>query len=337
MYKKTIILLIPLTFLILCIGASIGSSGTSVLNIISIVGYKALGIPLSKNISANDIAIIWNLRLPRILLAFIVGGSLSVSGAVVQSVLRNPLASPYTLGVSSGASLGVGLLIISSFSIPLLGKLTLPLTGFLCGLLTVLIIIKFASIVDKHMTTSTIILSGMVFSLFCNALLTTITALYSEDIKSIVLWQMGSFSMKGWSYVQIGLPFFILGIAGIMFYCTELDILSFGENQAKSVGVNTTKVKKHLLICAAILTGCAVALSGVIGFVDLIIPHLVRKIIGAKHKYVIPVCIFLGGAFMVITDLIARTIIVPSELPVGAITALIGAPFFTYIYFKKSK
>lgn len=296
-----------------------------------------MGIPLSKNISANDIAIIWNLRLPRILLAFIVGGSLSVSGAVVQSVLRNPLASPYTLGVSSGASLGVGLLIISSFSIPLLGKLTLPLTGFLCGLLTVLIIIKFASIVDKHMTTSTIILSGMVFSLFCNALLTTITALYSEDIKSIVLWQMGSFSMKGWSYVQIGLPFFILGIAGIMFYCTELDILSFGENQAKSVGVNTTKVKKHLLICAAILTGCAVALSGVIGFVDLIIPHLVRKIIGAKHKYVIPVCIFLGGAFMVITDLIARTIIVPSELPVGAITALIGAPFFTYIYFKKSK
>jgi iron complex transport system permease protein len=153
MYKKTIILLIPLTFLILCIGASIGSSGTSVLNIVSIVGYKAFGIPLCKNINSNDIAIIWNLRLPRVLLAFIVGGSLSVSGAVVQSVLRNPLASPYTLGVSSGASLGVGLLIISSFSLPLLGKLTLPLTGFLCGLLTVLIIVKFASSVDKHMST----------------------------------------------------------------------------------------------------------------------------------------------------------------------------------------
>lgn len=337
MYKKTLILLIPLTFLILCIGASIGSSDTSVLNIISIVGFKSFGIPLSKNINANDIAIIWNLRLPRVLLAFIVGGSLSVSGAVVQSVLRNPLASPYTLGVSSGASLGVGLLIISSFSLPFLGKLTLPLTGFLCGLLTVLIIVKFASNVDKHMSTSTIILSGMVFSLFCNAVLTTITALFSEDIKSIVLWQMGSFSMKGWSYVQIGLPFFILGIAGIMFYCTELDILSFGENQAKSVGVDTTKVKKHLLVCSAILTGCAVALSGIIGFVDLIIPHLVRKIIGAKHKYVIPACVLLGGSFMVITDLIARTIIVPSELPVGAITALIGAPFFTYIYFRKSK
>lgn len=337
MYKKTIILLISLTFLVLCIGTSIGSSGTSVLNIISIIGYKSLGIPLSKDINTTDIAIIWNLRLPRVLLAFIVGGSLSVSGAVVQSVLRNPLASPYTLGVSSGASLGVGLLIISSFSIPILGKLTLPLVGFLCGLLTVLIIIKFASSVDKHMSTSTIILSGMVFSLFCNAILTTITALFSEDIKSIVLWQMGSFSMKGWSYVQIGLPFFILGVTGIMRYCTEMDILSFGENQAKSVGVNTTTIKKHLLICSAILTGSAVALSGTIGFVDLIIPHLVRRIIGAKHRYVIPICIILGGSFMVIADLVARTIIVPSELPVGAITALIGAPFFAYIYFKKSK
>lgn len=337
MYKKTIILLMLLTFLLLCIGTSIGSSNTSLLNIISIIGYKALGIPLAKDINASDISIIWNLRLPRVLLAFIVGGSLSVSGAVVQSVLRNPLASPYTLGVSSGASLGVGLLIISGFSIPLLGKLTLPLIGFLYGLLTVLIIVKFASLVDKTMSTSTIILSGMVFSLFCNAILTTITALCSEDIKSITLWQMGSFSMKGWSYVQIGLPFFIVGVIGIMRYCIEMDILSFGEDQAKSVGVDTSTVKKYLLIFSAILTGCAVALSGTIGFVDLIVPHLVRRILGARHSYVIPTCIILGGCFMVITDLVARTIIIPSELPVGAITALIGAPFFAYIYFKKPK
>ncbi len=337
MYKKTIILLIPLTFLILCIGTSIGSSDTSLIDIISIIGYKALGIPLLKEINPNDVAIIWNLRLPRVFLAFIVGGSLSVSGAVVQSLLRNPLASPYTLGVSSGASLGVGFLIISGLSIPILGRLTLPLTGFLCGLLTVFIIIKFACKVDKSMPTSTIILSGMVFSLFCNAILTTITALYSEDIKSIALWEMGSFSMKGWSYVQIGVPFFIIGIIGVMRYCTEMDILSFGEDQAKSVGVDTNRIKTRLLIFSAILTGSAVALSGIIGFVDLIIPHLVRRIIGAKHKYVIPVCIILGGCFMVITDLVARIIIIPSELPVGAITALIGAPFFAYIYFKKSR
>lgn len=337
MYKKIIALLVPLTFLVLCIGTSIGSSGISILNIISIIGHKIFGIQLVKDINLNDAAIIWNLRLPRVLLAFIVGASLSVSGAVVQSVLRNPLASPYTLGISSGASLGVGFLIISGFSISFLGRLTLPLIGFLCGLLTVFAIIVFSSKVDKNISNSTIILSGMVFSLFCNAVLTTITALYSEDIKSIVLWQIGSFSMRGWSYVQIGLPFFIIGIIGIMHYCTEMDILSFGEDQAKSVGVDTNKTKKYLLVFSAVLTGCAVALSGVIGFVDLIVPHLVRRIVGSKHKYVIPICIILGGCFMVIADLVARTIVIPSELPVGAITALIGAPFFAYIYFTKSK
>ena len=290
-----------------------------------------------KILDNNNVAIIWNLRLPRVLLAFIVGGSLSVSGAVVQSVLKNPLASPYTLGVSSGASLGVGLLIVSGFSIPFIGKLTMPIVGFLCGIITVFVIVKFSSKVDKGMSNTTIILSGMVFSLFFNAILTTITALYSEDIKSIILWQMGSFSMKGWSYVKIGVPFFITGIIGVMLYCKEMDILSFGEEQAKSVGVDTGTIKRRLLIFSAILTGSAVALSGTIGFVDLIIPHIVRRLFGAKHSYVIPICVIFGGCFMVITDLIARTIIVPSELPVGAITALIGAPFFTYIYFKKSK
>ena len=143
--------------------------------------------------------------------------------------------------------------------------------------------------------------------------------------------------MKGWSYVKIGIPFFIIGITGVIFYCKEMDILSFGEEQAKSVGVDTSRIKRNLLVFSAILTGSAVALSGTIGFVDLIVPHLVRRMFGAKHRIVIPICIIFGGCFMVITDLVARTIIVPSELPVGAITALIGAPFFAYIYFKKSK
>jgi len=335
--KKAIILITLLTFFVLCLGTSIGSANTSIKDILSIIGHKVFGIPLSKGIDNNSVSIIWNLRLPRVLLAFIVGGSLSVSGAVVQSVLKNPLASPYTLGVSSGASLGVGLLIVTGFSIPFIGKLTMPIIGFLCGIGTVFAIVKFASTVDRGMSNTTIILSGMVFSLFFNAILTTITALYSEDIKSIILWQMGSFSMKGWFYVKIGIPFFVIGIIGVMLYRTEMDILSFGEEQAKSVGVDTTKIKRNLLIFSAVLTGSAVAISGTIGFVDLIVPHIVRRIFGAKHKNVIPICIIFGGCFMVITDLVARTIIVPSELPVGAITALIGAPFFVYIYFKKSK
>lgn len=335
--KRNVILLISLSFLVICMGTSIGSSHTSILDILSILSYKIFNFPLGDGITKNDVAIIWNLRLPRVLLAFLVGGSLAVSGSVVQSTLKNPLASPFTLGVSTGTSLGVGLLIVTGFSIPLLGRLTMPLVGFICGVLTVFAVILFSSKVDKGMSSTTIILSGMVFSLFFNAILTTITALCSEDIASISMWQMGSFSMKGWSYVKIGLPFFIIGIIGVMLYVKEMDILSFGDEQAKSVGVNVSKTKKILLVFSAMLTGSAVALSGTIGFVDLIIPHLVRKLFGAKHSYVIPNSIAFGGCFMVITDLIARTIIIPSELPVGAITALIGAPFFAYIYFKRSK
>ena len=335
--KRNVILLISLSFLVICVGTSIGSSHTSISNILSILGHKIFNFTLNDGITKNNVAIIWNLRLPRVLLAFLVGGSLAVSGSVVQSILKNSLASPFTLGVSSGASLGVGITIVTGFSKPLLGNLTMPLVGFLCALLTVFGVVLFSSKVDKRMSSTTIILSGMVFSLFFNATLTLITALCKENIESIALWQMGSFSMKGWSYVKIGLPFFIIGILGVMLYSKEMDILSFGDEQAKSVGVNVSRTKKILLLFCAMLTGSAVALSGTIGFVDLIIPHVVRKIFGAKHSYVIPNCFVLGGCFMIITDLIARTIIVPSELPVGAITALVGAPFFAYIYFKKSK
>ncbi|MDK2564136.1 iron ABC transporter permease [Romboutsia sedimentorum] len=335
--KNLIILTIPTVFLIICLGVSIGSSNINILDTINILLNKMLNIPLKESINPKDISIIWSIRLPRVLLAFMVGGCLAVSGAVVQSILKNELASPYTLGVSSGASLGAGLVIVIGISIPFLGGLTLPIVGFLFGLLTVYSVITFSAKIDKTMSNNTIILAGMVFSLFVNAILTTITALFSEDIQSITMWQMGSFSMKGWSYVKALAPFLIIGIIGVLKYSKEMDILTFGEEQAKAVGVDTTKVKKRLFIFSTTLTGSAVALSGTIGFVDLIAPHIVRKIFGSKHSYVIPMSFLFGGSLMVITDLISRTIISPSELPVGAITALIGAPFFAYVYFKSKK
>ena len=307
------------------------------MDIISIILHKVFNANLLEGIEAKDVAIIWSIRLPRVLLAFTVGGALAASGAVVQSVLKNPLASPYTLGVSSGASLGVGLLVVSGISIPFLGNFSLPLVGFISSLLTMIIVLVFASKVDKELSNSTIILSGMVFSLFFNAALTTITALFTNKIEAITMWQMGSFSMRGWSYLKAGIPFFLIGIIGIMAFVKEMDVLTFGEEQAKSIGVEAEKVKKYLFLFVAILTGSAVSISGTIGFVDLIAPHIVRKIFGSKHSYVIPMSIVFGGCLMVITDLISRTIIVPSELPVGAVTAIIGAPFFAYLYFKKSK
>jgi iron complex transport system permease protein len=149
------------------------------------------------------------------------------------------------------------------------------------------------------------------------------------------MWQMGSFAMRGWTYVQLLLPFFVIGSAGIIFYTKEMDMLSFGDDQAKSSGVETGSLRKKLLAFCAVLTGASVALSGVIGFVDLIAPHAARRIVGSRHKHLIPMSFILGGSLMTLTDLAARTVISPSELPVGAITALIGAPFFAYVYFRK--
>lgn len=335
--RKKILLSVVITFFIISMGASSGSSHIGIFDTISVMLNKLFNLPLNENITSPQVAIVWKIRLPRVLLAFIIGGCLAVSGAVIQSVLKNELASPYTLGVSAGASLGAGLVIVSGISIPFLQEFTLPLVGFISGLATVFLVISFAAKIDRAMSNNTIILAGMVFSLFVNALLTTLTAFFTEDLQSITLWQMGTFAMKGWSYVGLIMPFFIIGTLGVLRFTKEMDILTFGEEQAKLVGVDTKKVKTKLFMYCAILTGGSVALSGTVGFVDLIAPHIVRKIFGSNHKYVLPMSFLFGGGLMVITDLIGRTVVSPMELPVGAVTALIGAPFFGYIYFKKAR
>lgn len=333
--KKKSILSIIAIFIILLLGTSIGSSDISLIDTLSIILNKTLNISLAESITAKDISIIWKLRLPRVLLAFLVGGCLATGGAVVQSVLKNELASPYTLGVSSGASLGAGLIVVSGITIPIVGSFTLPFVGFIFGLITMFSVIVFSTKIDRAMSNNTIVLVGMVLSLFVNALLTTMTSFFSNDLKTITLWQMGSFAMRGWTYVKLICPFFLIGMIGVFRFTKEMDILTFGEEQAKAVGVDTYNVKRKLFILCAILTGGSVALSGTIGFVDLIAPHVVRKVFGSNHRYVVPMSFPFGGGLMVITDLIARTIVAPMELPVGAVTALIGAPFFAYVYFKK--
>ena len=337
MSKKYIIFGLIISFLILVLAISLGSANIGIGDTFSIILHKIFGIELSENINPANVSIVWLLRLPRVLLAFLVGGSLAMSGAVCQSVLRNPLASPYILGVSSGASLGAGVIIISGITLPFLGGFSLPLTGFIFGVLTVFFVASFSSRIDKSMSNNTIILCGLVLSLFLNALLMTLSAVFSDDLRRIMLWQMGSFAMRGWNYVLLFLPFLVIGTAGFFLYTKEMDILSFGDDQAKSIGVNTGVLRKKLLAFCAVLTGAAVALSGVIGFVDLIAPHAARRIIGSNHRRLIPMSFILGGSLMVLTDLVARTVISPSELPVGAITALIGAPFFVWVYFRRKR
>ena len=335
--KKRIAIGVVISLLIIVAGASLGSTNISPSDTFSIILHKIFRMPLAQDIDSRSVSIVWILRLPRVLLAFLVGGSLAVSGAVCQSILRNPLASPYILGVSSGASLGAGIIIISGITIPLLGGFSLPLTGFVFGLAAVYFTASFSSRIDKSISNNRIILCGMVLSLFLNAVLTTLSAVFSDDLRRIALWQMGSFALRGWNYIAMLLPFLLIGTAGIFCYTKEMDILSFGDDQAKSAGVETGALRKKLLALCAVLTGASVALSGVIGFVDLIAPHAARRITGSRHIHLIPMSFILGGSLMVCTDLAARTIISPSELPVGAITALIGAPFFAWVYFRRRK
>jgi iron complex transport system permease protein len=320
---------------ILCAGASLGSTPISPADTLKVILYKLFHLSPGDGPDPKIIPIVWNLRFPRALLAFMAGGALSVSGAVFQSILKNQLASPYILGVSAGASLGAALIMVTGFTLPLLGGFTLPTAGFLAGLFTIFFVLAFSSRLDGNFSNNTIILFGMVFSLFINALLTTLAAFYREELRDLLYWQMGSFALKGWSYAGLMLPFLILGLLGICRYTREMDILTFGEDEALSLGVDAPVVRKKLLAASAVLTGGAVALSGAVGFVDLIAPHIARRLVGSRHACVLPMSFITGGALLTVTDLIARTIVSPSELPVGAVTAIIGAPFFAWVYFKK--
>ncbi|XMB85787.1 iron ABC transporter permease [Mycoplasmatota bacterium WC44] len=333
--KKTISVI--LLALVVGIATSVGSYKINIYEVFNIITHNIFKIPISNEIDSKKEVIIWIIRFPRVLLALLVGASLAVSGAVTQSVLKNPLASPYTLGVSSGASLGVAIVIATGLSMPYFGKFSLTVTGIVFSLMTVLIVLTFASKLDKNLSNMTVVLTGMVLSLFLSSVVTIIMALSKDGLESIVRWSMGSLALRGWSYVYAVLPFFLIGMIGILLHTKELDALTFGEENALTLGVSVKKVKRRLIILAAILAGSAIAVSGVIGFIGLIAPHLVRKIYGSKHIYIIPFSVVVGGLFLILADLVARTIITPSELPVGAVTSLLGAPFFIYVYFSGRK
>jgi len=335
--KLKIIITLCASTAVLLLGIAAGSIYIPPLDILRIIAHNVFGLNVGGHINPAHAAIVWNLRLPRILLAFCAGAALSVSGAVMQSVLRNPLASSYTLGVSSGASLGASLVIFLGVNIPFLSMFTMPLLGFIFGLVTILIVIGISRQLDARMENHTVILTGMVFALFMNAVTTLMFALFREGTQRMVFWQMGSFAMKDWYTVYILAPAALAGVLFISRFNTELDILTFGEDNAQITGVNIHRIKLILLITAAALTGSAIAFAGIIGFVDLVAPHVVRRIFGSSHRYVIPMSALFGGAFMVLADLAARTITPPVELPVGAVTALIGAPFFAWVYFKRRK
>lgn len=327
--------LVVLSILTFFIAVGVGSVYVSPASIWHVLLYKLFSVPLPNTIAPTIVSIIWDVRIPRVLVGFLVGAALSVSGTVMQSVLQNPLASSYTLGVSSGAALGAFIVITTGISFA--GVFTLPLMGFLFGFGTIILVIFLARAMDKTLDNQTVILIGMVLSLFFNAILTFITALNRDGVQRLILWQMGSLVDRKWTHVAILLPIVVLCILILLRYLREMDIMTFGDSRSQAIGVNVPVVKWILLIVSSILTGAAVCFTGVIGFIDLISPHLMRRIFGSSHRVTLPASALFGGVFLVLSDLIARTILSPVELSVGAITAFIGAPFFAYVFFKTRK
>ncbi|VDG98239.1 Probable ABC transporter permease protein HI_1471 [Lysinibacillus sphaericus] len=305
------------------------------------VSIGSVHVPISTlwNQGADTTAtnILWKIRMPRVILAGLVGASLAIAGAAFQGLLKNPLADPYTLGVSSGASVGAVMTLFFSISIPFLGLYTLPVFSMVGAAITMFVVLGFAKLVDRGLNMETIILTGIIFGSFLGSVLSLMIALTGEELRQIISWLLGSVSMKGWNYINMILPFTIIGSFLLWMNRRELNAMLFGEDRAKHLGVDVKRRKLVILIGGSILTGAAVSVSGTIGFVGLVVPHMTRLLWGSDHRHLLTLSFMNGATLLIICDLIARTIISPTELPVGVITAFIGAPVFAFIFYRQRK
>lgn len=320
---------------VIILGVSIGSVSIPFSEVTTIFIQSLLHFDIGAVVDDTTKNIVMKIRFPRVVLAFFVGASLAICGAAFQGLLKNPLADPYTLGVSSGASFGAVLVIF--YGITLFGPFTLPIFAIIGGFLTILVVIMFARVVQRTLSMETIILTGIIISSFLGSLLSLMVALSGEELRQIIHWLLGSVSMRGWNYTLMILPFFIVGSLVLLFSSSELNALSFGEERAHHLGVNVQTRKMLILVSASVVTGAAVAVSGTIGFVGLVIPHMIRLVFGTDHRHLLPLSILYGGSFLILADLVARTIVAPIELPIGVITAIIGAPVFAAILFRQRR
>lgn len=303
------------------------------------IGSVRIPIEVLWNPSVNETAanILWQIRMPRVLLAVLVGASLAIAGAAFQGLLKNPLADPYTLGISSGASVGAVATIFFGISVPMLGIFTLPIFSMLGAVATMFLVMSFARVVDRTMKMETLILTGIIFSSFLGSMISLMIALTGEELRQIMSWLLGSVSMRGWPYVQMIIPFVLIGSFILWWNRRELNAMLYGEERAQYLGVNVKRSEMQVLIGGSMLTGAAVAVSGTIGFVGLVVPHMTRMLWGADHHHLLPLSMLHGASLLIICDLISRTIIAPTELPIGVITSFIGAPVFAYIFFKQRR
>ena len=317
-------ILFLMVVMIICIGMGItfGASNVSLRHFLP-----------GNNATEIEHAILFEVRLPRVLIAGLLGGALAVAGVVFQALLRNPLADPYVLGVSGGASIG-GVLAISlglAATSGWLGSMVVPACAF-AGALGALFLIESIATVDGRLTVYTVLLTGVIFNAFAAAVIYFIESIASlEQLHEVVFYLMGRVPSLGHEELSVLSVAIILGTISLVTMCRDYNALSLGEESAMHLGVDVERIKRRTFILGSLLTGLTVAVAGLIGFVGLVVPHMLRLLFGPDHRLLLPAAFFGGGGFLILADLFARVVIAPNELPVGVVTALVGGPFFLYL------
>ncbi len=306
-----------------------GAADIPPLTVARIVLHR-LGLPVEADWPGTWGAILWDVRLPRVLLAGLVGATLAYSGATYQGVFRNPLAEPYLVGVASGAGLGAAIVIVSPIGMTFGPLSPVPAAAFL-GALTAVTLTYLLARVGPVVPVTTLILAGVAVASVAHAGISYLMLTSDERVTSILHFLLGGFSTASWERMWLMLPYAAIGAALLLPYGRTLNVLQLNEEQARQLGVNVEAVKVTLLAVASLATAAAVAVSGIIGFVGLVVPHAVRLLWGPDYRRLLPLSAVLGASFLILADLLARSIAPPHEIPVGIITAFVGAPFFLFL------
>ncbi|MBA7637143.1 Hemin transport system permease protein HmuU [subsurface metagenome] len=336
--KHTIILLIILIVLII-VAASIGAAKISLKDTGLIIASFIPGVNYFINVedlNPQEIVIISQIRLPRIFLSIFVGIALASAGVIFQGLFRNPMADPFVIGVSAGAAFGATIGLVFITGVGLLGISTITIFALLGALATTFLVYSISSARGK-VSVTTLLLSGIALSAMLSAMTSFIMIFRTHDLAKIIFWIMGGLTAASWYKFNIIAPMVVVLIIISGFYMRDLNIISLGDERAAQLGVQTERVKKILLIMASLIAALAVSVSGIIGFVGLVTPHILRLIVGPDHKILYPTSAVAGGIVLLMSDTLARTILMPREIPVGIITSIVGVPFFLYLLVKSKK
>lgn len=312
------------------INAAVGPVSIPLRDLLRMLAARLPGAMIVADWPETFATILYQIRLPNTVLIAITGMALGGSGAAFQGLFRNPLADPYIIGVASGAGLGAVLAMAARWPADLLGMAAVPAAAFLGALITVAIVYAIAQ-VGRTTPVTTLILAGVALSSFATAMTSMIMLLSTQELHRAVNWMVGGFALGGWEPVFASLPYLLIGLLVLLSLGRPLNVLQFGDDQARQLGLNVERIKLVIIIAASMVAATAVAFSGIIAFVGLIVPHVVRLLWGPDHRRLLPLAILLGGSFLLSADVVARMLLSPRELPVGVVTSAIGAPFFLWL------